>query len=121
MGLLAGGQLADLLTTHVDMSRGAVEANQMAASLMSSGGLVLLTIVKLLLVAAMTIAVILVESYAGIYPGRRARMARSVVWGGLQVSVVILAATALHNVAVLAQIQGWLPASAGAALPLLTN
>ena len=116
--LLAGGQLADLLTTQMDMANGAVEGNRMAGELMSMGGLGLLSLVKLLLVGAMVLAVVLVDAYSAEHPGIRSRMARTLVWRGLQVCVIVLVATALHNVAVLAQIQGWLPAAAIASWPL---
>ena len=117
MGLLCAGQALDLMTTHVDLTHGAVEGNFMAAGLMSAGGLGLLALVKLTLVGAMFGAVALVEDYSRDHPGPSSRLARIVVWRALQVCVVVLFATGLHNVAVLAQIQGWLPAAVSSAWP----
>ena len=53
IGLLTLAQLADLLTTHLDMNFGAVEGNQIAATLLQQGGLWYLWAVKLLLVIAL--------------------------------------------------------------------
>jgi hypothetical protein len=117
--LLAAGQAADLLTTRVDMSQGAIEGNSLAAALMSSGGLRLLMLVKVLLVAAMAVALFFLSVYTTSHPGARARLARQVVWRGLQLCVIVLAATALHNVVVLAELQGWTPPGLLSALPFL--
>ena len=116
--LLAGGQFADLLTTRIDMARGAIEGNWMTAALLDAGGMPLLLIVKVLLVAAMAVAVAIVSLYGASHPGSKARLATQVVWRGLQLCVVVLAATSLHNVIVLAEIQGWAPAGVLSALPL---
>ncbi len=110
--LLAAGQMADMLTTGADMSYGAIEANRMAAGVISTGGMVLLGALKLALVLVMIAAVALAESYSRQFPGRRAALARILVWRAMQICAVMLVATALHNVLVLAQIQGWLPAVA---------
>src|SRR2546423_10629992 len=61
--MLSLGQLADLLTTQAAMARGAVEANSVAASVLSTGGLGLLWVVKGSLVLAMGVAVLLVRRY----------------------------------------------------------
>ncbi len=109
--LLASGQAADLWTTRVDIQRGAMEANATVANLMHVGGFGLVTLVKLSMVLAMLLVVILVHRYTGAEPGKRGRTARTVVWRGLQLCVVVLTFTALHNVFVLAELQGWMTSS----------
>ena len=105
--LLACGQAADLLTTRVDIARGAREGNAVVANLLVSGGFEAVVAVKLALVLAMILIVLIVRRYAEAHPGGRAQMATSVAWRGLQLSVLAVTITSLHNVAVLAQIQGW--------------
>ena len=63
VGLLGLGQIADLLTTQAAMARGAIEANQVAAGLLTAGGLPLLWVIKAFLVAAMTVTVLLVRQH----------------------------------------------------------
>ena len=116
--LLAGGQFADLLTTRIDMARGGIEGNWMTAALLDAGGMPLLLVVKCLLVGAMAVAVTIVSLYAASHPGDRSRLASLMVWRGLQLCVIVLAATSLHNVVVLAELQGW--AAAGVLGALLT-
>ena len=118
--LLTGGQAADLLTTRVDMSQGAVEGNWLAAALLDAGGLPLLVVVKMALVLAMALAIVIVSVYAHAHPSHRSRLATLVVWRGLQLCVIVLAATALHNVVVLAELQGWTPPGLLSALPFGT-
>jgi hypothetical protein len=103
--LLALGQLADLLTTQVAMARGAVEANQVAAGLLATGGLGLLWVIKFSLVVAMTAAVLLVRRCWSV-PERRAAVAGALVWRGLQLCVVVLAMTAVHNLSVIGLLPG---------------
>ncbi|HEX6349384.1 MAG TPA: DUF5658 family protein [Candidatus Dormibacteraeota bacterium] len=105
MLMLGLGQLADLLTTQAAMARGAVEANSVAAGLLSTGGLGLLWFVKGALVLAMGIAVLLVRRYWD-GPGRQGRLAGALVWRGLQLSVVVLAMTAVHNLGVIGLLPG---------------
>jgi uncharacterized protein DUF5658 len=105
MLMLSLGQLADLLTTQAAMARGAVEANSVAASLLSTGGLGLLWVVKGSLVLAMGIAVLLVRRY-WLGTERRAQVAGSLVWRGLQLSVVVLALTSVHNLSVIGLLPG---------------
>ena len=105
IGLLSLAQIADLVTTQVDMAQGGVEANLIAAQLMAIGGLGLLTVVKISLVIAMAMAVLLIDRQDSRTGERVGSMAHTLIWRGVQVCVVALAATALHNVAVLAQLQ----------------
>jgi hypothetical protein len=107
LALLGLTQLVDVLTTRVDILRGAIEANAVAANVLHLRGYVGLLIVKLALVGAMAGAVALVHAYAREHPGPRAKLAERVVWHGLQLCVVVLALTGLHNVLVLASLQGW--------------
>ena len=102
--LLAGAQLADVLTTGVDMAYGGIESNRLVSTLLSLGGLELVFLTKLMLVAAMGVAVILLRRYAGSRPTLQARAAHAFVWRALQLSVVGLLLVALHNTALLAQI-----------------
>lgn len=104
VGLLGLGQLADLLTTQAAMARGAVEANQIAAGLLTAGGLPLLWIIKAFLVAAMAVAVLLVRKYW--LAGRRGALAGAAVWRGLQLCVFVLAFTAIHNLGVIGLLPG---------------
>ncbi len=104
--MLAVAQACDLLTTQVDMERGGVEANQVAANLMEMGGLAMLWFVKFALVAAMALAAVLTHRYWQRHGNRRSALAQALVWRGLQVCVVVLAVTAARNVSVLAQIAG---------------
>ena len=105
MLMLGLGQLADLLTTQAAMARGAVEANSVAAGLLNTGGLGLLWAVKASLVLAMGLAVLLVRRY-WLGPERRGRVAGSLVWRGLQLSVVVLALTSVHNLSVIGLLPG---------------
>lgn len=106
VSLLALGQLADLVTTQVAMSKGGMEANQVAAVLMAIGGLGLLWAVKAFLVAAMASAVWLVRRYWAESQDHRWAFAGALVWRGLQLCVVVLALTALHNLSVINQLGG---------------
>lgn len=117
--LLASGQAADLATTRVDISRGALEANATVAHLLHTGGFPLVLLVKLSMVVAMSLIVLMVHRYTGSEPGARGRTARTIVWRGLQLCVVVLTVTALHNVVVLAQLQGWPAPNILTALPSL--
>ena len=121
IALLALMQLVDVLTTKVDIVRGAMEGNAVAATVLQSRGYVGLLLVKFALVAAMAGAVVLVHAYARAHPGRRARLAQRVVWHGLQLCVVVLALTGLHNVLVLASLQGWSTPPLLTTLPLLSS
>ena len=103
--LLGLAQIADLVTTQADMARGGMEANRFAAALIAIGGLSLLWLVKLALVAAMAAAVLLVHRYwLSSGADRRAAVAQAVIWRSTQLCVLVLAATAVHNVQVLTQI-----------------
>ena len=103
--MLSLGQLADLLTTQAAMARGAVEANSVAASVLSTGGLGLLWVVKGSLLLSMGVAVLLVRRY-WLGTERRGHVAGSLVWRGLQLSVVVLALTAVHNLSVIGLLPG---------------
>lgn len=104
--LLACGQAADLATTRVDLSFGALEGNATVANLMHAGGLPLVSAVKLLMVLAMAVIVAMVLRHTASDDGK-AVLVRKVVWRGLQFCVFVLMATDVHNVLVLAAIQGW--------------
>lgn len=102
--LLAGAQLADVITTGVDMAYGGSEANRVVAALLSHGGLALVFVLKLLLVAAMGIACFILKRYADSHPSFQARAAHTFVWRAIQLSVLGLVVVAVHNTALLAQI-----------------
>jgi hypothetical protein len=109
IGLLTLAQLADLLTTHLDMNFGAVEGNQIAATLLREGGLWYLWFVKLLLVIALIAVALLIQRYRDQSPGPRSDLAQLLLWRGVQLCVLVLAGTALYNFALLGEITGWLP------------
>jgi len=121
IALLTLTQLTDVLTTKVDIVRGAAEANAITGNVLESRGYIGLLLVKFALVAAMAGAVVLVRAYSREHPGPRARLAQSVVWRGLQLCVVVLALTGLHNVLVLASMQGWSTPTLLTTLPLFRS
>jgi len=102
--LLAAAQVADVLTTGVDMSRGGVEANRLVSTLLEVGGLGLVAGLKLLLVAAMALACLQLQRYANVHSSLQVRAAHTFVWRALQLSVVGLVLVAVHNTALLVQI-----------------
>jgi hypothetical protein len=102
--LLAGAQLADVITTGVAMAYGGVEANRLVAALIAHGGLWLVFVLKLMLVSAMAIACWVLNRYAEAHPSLQARAAHAFVWRAIQISVVGLLLVAVHNTALLAQI-----------------
>ena len=85
------------------MSRGALEGNVVAAVIMGVGGLGLLWVVKGTLVFAMAAAVYLVRRYWDSARDQRAVVAGTLVWRGLQLCVLVLAFTAVHNFSVITQ------------------
>ncbi len=101
--LLAAAQVADLVTTQVDMQVGGIEGNQVAAQLIQAGGIGLLWVVKLALVVAMACSAVLVRRYWLRHPDHRAAAATSVIWRCTQLCVLVLALTAVNNVHVLHQ------------------
>jgi len=102
--LLAFAQLADVLTTGADMSRGGVEANAVVGHLLAVGGLGLVAVAKLLLVIAMAIAAAVVHEYTIRNPSESTRTVHAFLWRSMQASVIILILVAVHNTALLAQI-----------------
>jgi hypothetical protein len=102
--LLAGAQLADVMTTGVDLAHGGVEANRVVASLMAMGGLGLVFALKLLLVGAMATACLVLKRCAVLNPSLQARAAHAFVWRSTQLSVLGLLVVSAHNAALLAQI-----------------
>ena len=96
--------MADVITTGVDMAYGASEANRLVAGLLSHGGLALVFVLKLLLVAAMGVACLILKRYADTHPSFQSRAAHAFVWRAIQISVVGLVVVAVHNTALLAQI-----------------
>ena len=102
--LLAGAELADVITTGVDMAHGGIEANRLVSALLATGGLGLVFALKLALVAAMGFACLLLKRLAAGHPTFQARAAHAFVWRALQVSVLGLVLVAVHNAALLAQI-----------------
>jgi len=102
--LLAGAQMADVITTGVDLAYGGVEVNSLVSSLLAMGGLGLVFFLKLLLVVAMGLACVALKRYALLHPTLPARAAHAFVWRAIQVSVLGLVLVAVHNTAVLAQI-----------------
>ena len=104
IGLLAAGQVADVVTTYVAMSRGAMEGNRLAATLLDLGGIQLLAVVKLVLVVSMAAAVWMVVRYRERESHGRSALAAELVWRGVQLCVIVLAVTALHNLSVIQDI-----------------
>ena len=102
--LLAGAQMADVITTGVDLAYGGVEANRLVASLLATGGLALVSGLKLLLVAALAVACLVLKRYAEHHPSLHASTAHAFVWRAIQLSVVGLLAVALYNTVLLVQI-----------------
>ena len=102
--LLALAQAADVITTGADMSRGGVEANGLVVQLLAVGGLGLVAFAKVLLVAAMAIAAMLIHNYATRHPNETTRTVHAFLWRSVQVSVVVLVLVAVHNTALLASI-----------------
>lgn len=99
--LLAAAQLADVVTTAVDMNHGGIEANHFVALVLSIGGIGLLVTLKLLLVGAMGAACLVLRRYAGGHPTVQARAAHTFVWRALQLSVLGLVLVAAQNTALL--------------------
>ncbi|HEX6489653.1 MAG TPA: hypothetical protein VF137_12380 [Candidatus Dormibacteraeota bacterium] len=110
-----------MLTTRVDIGRGALEGNVVAAHVLAVNGFVGLLFVKLALVAVMAAAILLAIRYADDHPGRRASLVQGVVWRGLQLCVLVLFVTGLHNVLVLAALQGWNTPTLLTTLPLILH
>lgn len=106
IALLGLAQLADLVTTQASMARGGVEANWVAAGLLALGGLALLGAVKLGLVVAMGAAAVLIARHRAADSSLASDLADRIVWRGIQACVVVLAVTAVHNVAILGQLSG---------------
>jgi hypothetical protein len=102
--LLAGAQVADVLTTGVDMAYGATEANRLVAALLALGGLGLVFGLKLLLVGALAATCVVLKQYADNHPSLAARAAHAFVWRAIQISALGLVIVAVHNTALLAQI-----------------
>jgi hypothetical protein len=102
--LLAGAQAADVLTTAVDLQRGGIEANHLVANLLGMGGIGLVLFLKLMLVAAISVAVCLLQRYARRQPMFAVVTAHRLVWRGIQISVIGLLLVAVHNTLLLAQI-----------------
>jgi hypothetical protein len=100
--LLFLAQMADVATTAMGLTRGAVEGNWIAASLLDRGGLTLFWGTKLLIALLMGATVLMVMRYARLYPGRRALVLNRVLWVGLQLGVFVLTLAALNNLAVFA-------------------
>lgn len=87
------------------MSQGGVEANLVAANLMALGGIGLLSAVKISLVIAMAMAVLLIDRFSRREGGETSGLAHRLVWRGVQLCVLVLAATAANNLVVLTQLQ----------------
>jgi hypothetical protein len=102
--LLAGAQIADVITTGVAMAYGATEANRIVAALIALGGLGLVFVLKLLLVGALAAACLVVKRYAETHPSLAARAAHAFVWRAIQISALGLVTVAVHNTALLTQI-----------------
>ena len=106
IAILALAQLADLVTTAVDMANGGVEANLVAGGLLAMGGLPLLWAVKMCLVAAMGGAAYGLDRHHRRQPGPGSAFAHNLLWRGIQGCVLVLAVTAVHNAVLLPQFQG---------------
>jgi hypothetical protein len=102
--LLAGAEVADVITTGVDMAHGATEANRLVAGLLALGGLGLVFGLKLLLVGVLAATCIVLKRYAEAHPTLAARAAHAFVWRAIQISALGLVTVAVHNTALLAQI-----------------
>lgn len=102
--LLAQAQLADTITTEVDRLHGGIESNQFAAFILSVGGPGLFLLLKLLVVAAMGLAVVMALRYRKRHPGARAERCLDFLALTLQGSVALLTITALGNAHLAVQI-----------------
>src|SRR5260221_4486477 len=102
--ILAGAQIADVITTGVDMAYGASEPIRNVAALLSLGGLRLVFGLKLLLVGALAAACLVLKQHAEAHPTLAARAAHAFAWRAIQISALGLLTVALHNTALLALI-----------------
>ena len=102
--LLAQAQLADSITTEVDRLHGGIESNHVAAFILSVGGPGLFLLLKLLVVAAMGLAVVMALRYRRRHPGVRAERCLDFLALTLQGSVALLTITALGNAHLAVQI-----------------
>src|SRR3982074_1253727 len=84
--LLAGAQLADVVTTGAALAHGAVEANRLAAALLTMGGRGLVFGRRLPLVLTPATACVVLKRYAESHPTLRARVAHAFVWRVVQIS-----------------------------------
>ena len=104
VGLLAAAQIADLITTEVDRAQGGIEANQVAAFVLTVGGAGLFLVLKLIVVAGMALAVVIAIRYRQKHPGDRAELCLDFLARTLQGSVVLLTFVDLGNARVFMQI-----------------
>ena len=102
--LLAQAQLADTITTEVDRLHGGIESNDVAAFILSVGGPGLFLLLKLLVVAAMGLAVYMALRYRKRHPGARAERCLDFLALTLQGSVALLTIAALGNAHLAVQI-----------------
>ena len=94
LGLLALAELADLVTTRFGMRHGTLEANPIAAWLLSRG---LLEMVKIAAVVSMVLVAVLVIRFAAKADPTRGTSVRNWAVRGMQLSVGALTIAALAN------------------------
>jgi hypothetical protein len=103
-GLLLGSQAADTLTTAIDRARGAVEAMPVSAELLAVGGVALLWVFKVMIVAAAAAALIAAARRVREDPHRYSRLTFRFSLIAVQAVTICLAAVSLSNVALLGSI-----------------
>jgi hypothetical protein len=103
-GLLLGSQATDTLTTAIDRARGAVEAMPISAQLLEVGGVTLLWVFKVMIVAAAAAALIAAAHKVREDPHRFSRLTFRLSLLAVQGVTICLAAISLSNVALLGSI-----------------
>jgi hypothetical protein len=102
IGLLAAAQLTDVVTTWLNLAHGNVEANPQAAAILSLGGIWLLWLSKLALVAAIAIVMVLARralkvSETAHISNLVVRLPHFVAIRGTQLAVLVLTAISISN------------------------
>lgn len=101
IGLLVAAQVADLLTTAIDLRRGGHEVQPITSEMLGRGGVPLLFLVKLSLVIALAIAMVITLRWARAGDARGPARLYRVLLLLIQISVVSLTAISINNTALL--------------------
>jgi hypothetical protein len=103
-GLLLGSQVTDTLTTAIDRARGSIEAMPVSAQALDVGGVTLLWIIKLLIVAGAAAALVAAAGKATEHRHRLSRFTFRASLVAVQAVTVCLACVSLSNLALLSSI-----------------